>query len=202
MTGARTVVADRWRSRRLNSPNDVVVAPDGAVWFTDPSYGHLQGFRPPPEVGDHVYRWEPVSGAVDVAADGFDKPNGIALTADGRTLYVTDSGANQTPGSFHVDRPHHVEAFDVVGGDRLSGRRLLAVTAPGIPDGLKTDRHGRVFVSSDTGVLVLSPDGRLLGEIAVSGTVNFTFGGIDGRVLFITTDTAVVAAVFTNCPAN
>ena len=202
MTGARTVVADRWRSRRLNSPNDVVVAPDGAVWFTDPSYGHLQGFRPPPEVGDHVYRWDPVSGAVDVAADGFDKPNGIALSTDGSTLYVTDSGANQTPGSFHVDRPHHVEAFDVVGGDRLSGRRLFAVTAPGIPDGLKIDSDGRVLVSSDTGVLVLSPEGHLLGEIAVPGTVNFTFGGIDGHVLFITTDTAVVAAVLDNCLTN
>jgi gluconolactonase len=97
-------------------------------------------------------------------------------------------------GSFHVDRPHHVVAFDVVGGRRLSGRRLLAVTAPGIPDGLKTDAAGRVYVSAASGVLVYSPEGDLLGEIAVPGAVNFTFGGADRDLLFITADTAVWAA--------
>ena len=96
---------------------------------------------------------------------------------DGSTLYVTDSGANQAAGSFHVDRPHHVVAFDVVAGRRLAGRRLLAVTSPGIPDGVKVDDAGRVYVSSTSGVLVHSPVGDLLGEILVPGAVNFTFGG-------------------------
>jgi gluconolactonase len=194
-SGDRTVVVDAWRGRRFNSPNDVVVADDGAVWFTDPSYGHLQGFRPAPEVGDFVYRWDPADGSLDVVGDGFDKPNGIALSPDGSTLYVTDSGANQAAGSFHVDRPHHVVAFDVLAGRRLAGRRLLAVTSPGFPDGLKVDAEGRVYVSATSGVLVLSPDGDLLGEIAVPGAVNFTFGGPDGNVLFVTCDTAVWAAV-------
>jgi gluconolactonase len=194
-TGDRTVVVDAWRGRRFNSPNDVVVADDGTVWFTDPSYGHLQGFRPTPEVGDFVYRCDPSKGSLDVGADGFDKPNGIALSPDGSTLYVTDSGANQAAGSFHVDRPHHVVAFDVVAGKRLAGRRLVAVTSPGFPDGLKVDADGRVYVSATSGVLVLSPEGNLLGEIAVPGAVNFTFGGPDGNVLFVTCDTAVWAAV-------
>jgi gluconolactonase len=193
-TGERIVVVSEWRGRRLNSPNDVVTAADGAIWFTDPTYGHLQGFRPAPELGAFVYRWDPVTGTVDVVADGFDQPKGIALAPDGSTLYATDSGANQAAGSFHVDRPHHVVAFEVVAGRRLAGRRLLAVTAPGFPDGLKVDAAGRVYVSASSGVLVYPPDGDLLGEIWVPGAVNFTFGGADRDVLFITADTAVWAA--------
>ncbi len=122
-TGRRSLVAGDWRGRKLNSPNDVVVARDGGIWFTDPSYGHLQGFRPRPEVGDFVYRWDPVRDTADVVADGFDKPNGLAFSPDGSVLYVTDSGANQAAGSFHPDRPHHVLAFDVVAGGRRLGRR-------------------------------------------------------------------------------
>jgi gluconolactonase len=191
-TGARTTVADRWRGRRFNSPNDVAVAPDGRVWFTDPAYGHLQGFRPPPELGDFVYCWDP-AGRIDCVADGFDKPNGIVLSPEGGTLYVTDSGANQAAGSFHVDRPHHIVAFDVSARGRLSHRRVIAVTAPGTPDGLKVDRDGRIYVSSEDRILVLTPEGALLGEVLVPGAVNFTFGGPDGNVLFVTADTAVFA---------
>jgi gluconolactonase len=194
-TGDRTVVVDAWKGRRFNSPNDVVVADDGALWFTDPSYGHLQGFRPVPGVGDFGYRWDRSNGSIDVVADGFGMPNGIALSADGSTLYVTDSGANHAVGSLHVDRPHHVVAFDVVAGRRLGGRRLLAVTCPGFPDGLNVDADGRVYVSAPSGMLLLSPEGDLIGEIAVPGAVNFTFGGADGNVLFVTCDTVVWAAV-------
>ena len=194
-TGAATTLVDNWQNLPLNSPNDVVVRSDGSLWFTDPSYGHLQGFRPAPVTGDYVYRWDPVTGALDVVDDTFDKPNGIAFSPDEQVLYVTDSGANQEPGSFHVERPHHIIAFDVVGGRHLAGRRLLAVTSPGIPDGLKVDVEGRVYVSSDAGVLVLSPEGDLLGRIDTPGCVNFTFGGPDRNLLFITTDTAVWAAV-------
>jgi gluconolactonase len=84
VTGGGAVVVDQWRGRRLNSPNDVAVGADGAIWFTDPTYGHLQGFRPEPEVGAFVYRWDPVTGVADVVADGFDQPNGIALPRTGR----------------------------------------------------------------------------------------------------------------------
>jgi gluconolactonase len=193
-TGEREPVVEDWRGLPFNSPNDVVVASDGAIWFTDPSYGHLQGFRPEPMVGDFVYRHDPATGQTAVVADGFDKPNGIAFSPDERTLYVTDSGANQEPGSYNVTRPHHIKAFDVNGRMRLSGERLFAVVTPGSPDGLKVDRDGRVYASSFSGVQVFDPDGQLLGEIHLPGAVNLCFGGAERALLLITTDSAVWAA--------
>jgi gluconolactonase len=193
-SGKREPVVEDWRGLPFNSPNDVVVAGDGAIWFTDPSYGHLQGFRPEPMLGDFVYRHDPATGRTAVVADGFDKPNGIAFSPDERILYVTDSGANQEPGSYYRARPHHVKAYDVTGGKRLSGERLLAVVSPGFPDGLKVDRDGHVYASSSSGVQVFDPDGQLLGEIHLPGAVNFCFGGPDADLLLITTDSAVWAA--------
>ena len=193
-TGERETVVDNWRGLRFNSPNDVVAASDGSIWFTDPSYGHLQGFKPAPTVGDFVYRYDPATERVAVVADSFDKPNGIAFSPDERTLYVTDSGANQEPGSYHVGRPHHIKAFDVIDGRRLFGERLFAVTSPGFPDGLKVDCEGRVYASSLSGVQVLDPGGQLIGEIRVPGAVNFCFGGLHGDLLFITNDSAVWVA--------
>jgi gluconolactonase len=192
-TGRAETLVDSWRGLRLNSPNDVITKSDGTIWFTDPSYGHLQGFRPAPEVGDFVYRYEPATGRLSVVADSFDKPNGIAFSPDESILYVTDSGANQEPGSYYVDRPHHVVAFDVIDGRHLGPARLFAVTTPGFPDGLKVDSTGRVYVSAASGVLVFDPGGDLLDEIELFGSVNFTFGGPDGDVLYVTTDDAVWA---------
>jgi gluconolactonase len=193
-TGHHEALVDGWRGLPFNSPNDVVVKSDGTIWFTDPGYGHLQGFKPAPEVGDFVFRFDPASGRIDVVADSFDKPNGLAFSPAEDVLYVTDSGANQEAGSFYPGRPHHIEAFDVVDGRRLAGRRLFAVTAPGFPDGIKVDRRGRVYVSAFSGVLVHSPGGDLIGEIRVPDTVNFAFGGPDQNILFITADTAIWAA--------
>ena len=194
-TGNRRVVVDAWEGLHLNSPNDVVVAPDGAIWFTDPTYGHLQGFRPEPQAGDFVYRYDPGADRLAVVADDFDKPNGLAFSPDGTVLYVTDSGANQEPGSYHVKRPHHIVAFDVAGGRHLRNRRLFAVTTPGFPDGITLDSAGRVYASASSGVQVFSPQGDLIGEIRVPGAVNFTFGGLDRNILFITADSAIWAAV-------
>jgi gluconolactonase len=193
--GSVHVLVDDWGGRRLNSPNDVVVKSDGAVWFTDPSYGYLQGFRPEPELGDCVYRYDPATHGLSVVADSLNKPNGVALSPDERTLYIGDSGANQEPGSYHPHLPHHIIAFDVVDGRSLGPARPLAVIAPGFPDGIKVDGKGRVYVSSFDGVQVFSPSGDPIGEIELPGAVNFTFGGPDRNVLFITTDDAVWAAV-------
>jgi len=184
-----------WGALSLNSPNDVVVRHDGSIWFTDPSYGYLQGFRPEPELGDYVYRFDPASGRLSVVADCFDKPNGLAFSPDGQILYITDSGANQEPGSYYVQRPHRILAFDVRDGTHLAGGRLFAVITPGFPDGLKTDPAGRVYASSPGGIQVFTPAGDLIGQISVPGAVNFAFGGPGGDVLFITTDAAIWAAV-------
>ena len=194
-SGTTTTVVDHWHELPLRSPNDVVVRRDGTIWFTDPSYGYLQGFRPRPRWRDTVYRYQPESGDLVIIADHFDKPNGLAFSPDESVLYVGDSGANQEPGSFHAERPHHVYAYDVLGGRSLSRERVLDVTEPGIPDGLAIDAAGRVYVSCAEGVRVLTPDGRLLGRIHLPGAVNFTFGGREGNHLYITADTAVWVAV-------
>jgi gluconolactonase len=195
VTDRLETLVDTWGGLPLNSPNDVVVKRDGTIWFTDPSYGHLQGFRPEPLVGDFVYRYDPASGRLSVVADGFDKPNGLTFSPDEQTLYVTDSGANQEPGSYHPARPHHILAFDVRDGRHLAGKRLFAVTTPGFPDGVKVDDAGRVYASAFSGVQVFSSGGDLIGELHLPGAVNFAFGGPAGNVLFITTDTAIWAAV-------
>jgi gluconolactonase len=193
--GCTETVVDHWQGSRLNSPNDVVQKRDGTIWFTDPSYGFLQGFKDQPQVGDYVYRLEPGSGRLDVVADGFDKPNGLAFSPDESVLYVGDSGAIHAPDDYAVQRPHHVLAFDVREGRHLTNQRLLAVIAPGFPDGIKVDRAGRVYVSSFSGVQVFSPAGDPLGEIRLPGAVNFTFGGANGDLLFITADSAIWVAV-------
>jgi gluconolactonase len=202
-TGELTTLVDRYRGLPFNSPNDVVVRSDGSIWFTDPSYGYLQGFRNKPALGDHVYRLDLRSGEALVVAYSFDKPNGLAFSPDETVLYVGDSGANHEPGSYDPARPHQIVAFDVVDGRRLANERLFCVTHPGFPDGIKVDADGRVYASSFSGVQVFDPVGNLIGEISLPGAVNFTFGGggrprrvdtPDGNVLFITTDEAVWAA--------
>ena len=192
-TGEAETVVDALAGLPLNSPNDVVVKRDGTIWFTDPSYGFLQGFRPEPAHGDFVYRFDPAAVRLTVVASDFDKPNGLAFSPDETVLYVGDSGANHEPGSFDPRRPHHIRAFDVR-DNRLHGDRLFAVTTPGFPDGIKVDAAGRAYASAFSGAQVFEPDGEPVGEIALPGAVNFCFGGHDGRTLFITADTAVWAA--------
>jgi gluconolactonase len=184
-------VVDRWRGLQFNSPNDVIVKSDRTVWFTDPNYGEVQGFKDAPEVGTYVYRHDPATGETVVVADSFKKPNGLAFSPDESVLYVTDTGANQAPGSYFVGLPHHVRAFDVRDGRHLHNGRLFAVVSPGAPDGIKLDVQGRVYTSSATGVQVFTSEGDLLGEIIAPGVANFTFGGPDNDVLFILGDTVI-----------
>jgi len=172
-TGAREVLADAYRGRPLNSPNDVVVKSDGSVWFTDPSYAHLQGFGPEPQLGDHVYR---LDGRLELVAEGFEKPNGLAFSPGEDVLYVGDSEACV------------IDAFDVVDGRRLANRRRFAAIGEGFPDGLVTDARGNVYTTGGPGLLVFSPAGALLREIELPGAVNFTFAG---PRLLVTADDAI-----------
>src|SRR4051794_34213648 len=179
-SGRAKVLVDSWHGLRLNSPNDVVRTSDGTIWFTDPSYGFLQGFRPEPQVGDRVYRYDPDCGRLDVVADSFDKPNGLAFSPDESVLYVTDNGA-----------PHHILAFELA---HMASPRVFAVGTRGDhPDGLKVDADGNVYASALGGIQVFDPSGDLVREIDLPGAVNFTFGGPDRDVLYVTTDDAVWA---------
>jgi len=187
-TGEAETLVDALAGLPLNSPNDIVLASDGSMWFTDPSYGFLQGFKPEPAHGDYVYRFD---GRLTVVEDSFDKPNGLAFSPDESVLYIGDSGANHERGSYDPRRPHHIRAFDVVDGGRLVNGRLFTTITPGFPDGIKVDADGRVYSSCFSGVQIFSPNGEFLGEISLPGAVNFAFGG---TTLFITTDTAIWAA--------
>lgn len=172
-TGARETVVDAFQGRPLNSPNDVVVKSDGSIWFTDPSYAHLQGFGPPPQLGDHVYSFD---GELELAADGFDKPNGLAFSPGESILYVGDSEACV------------IEAFDVMHGRVLANRRRFATIERGVPDGLKTDPRGNVWTTGGPGLLVFAPNGAPLRQIDLPGAVNFAFAG---DRLLVTADDAI-----------
>jgi gluconolactonase len=184
--GSQTVIADRYQGKRFNSPNDVVVRSDGSVWFTDPSYGidsDYEGYRADSEIGScHLYRVDPATGAVRVAADDFDRPNGLAFSLDERRLYVADTRAN------------HLRVFDVADDATLSGGEVVATCTVGAFDGLRLDDAGRIWVSAGDGVHCYDPDGTLVGKVRVPETVaNLVFGGRRRNHLFVCATTSVYA---------
>ncbi|CAG8766905.1 5078_t:CDS:1, partial [Racocetra fulgida] len=161
-----TTIVDNFFGLKFNSPNDVIVSKDGSYWFTDPSYGSEQEFRDAPQLGNNVYRFNPKTGNIRVVADGFIKPNGIAFSPDEKTLYITDTGFFNGTGGFDPKRPHAIYAFDV-DGSILSNRRLIAVSDVGIPDGIKLDYEGNLYVGCGDGVQVFDKSGTLLGKIVI-----------------------------------
>ena len=184
LEGGRFVpLVERFEGKRFNSPNDLVVAGDGAIYFTDPPYGLTKTFEDPGrEIGwNGVYRLAP-DGRVSVLVKDLKAPNGIGLSPDGRTLYV---------GQSDPDRPV-VMAYDLAKDGSVSNGRVffdtlpLRKNGPGAPDGLKVDREGNVFTTGPGGVLVLTPKGEYLGTI-VTGvpTANCGFGD-DGSTLYLT----------------
>ncbi len=184
--GSITVLADRHDGRRLNSPNDVVVRSDGSIWFTDPTYGIMsdyEGHRAEPEQsGCFVYRIDPATGAVTIAADDFAMPNGLAFSPDESVLYIADSGLSHDPAG-----PHHIRAFDVRPDGSLAGGRVVVEVAPGVPDGIRCDIEGNIWSSAQDGVHCYTPEGALLGKIRIPEMVaNLTFGGPKRNRLFIT----------------
>jgi len=184
--GSRTTIVDRYEGRRLNSPNDLVVASDGAIWFTDPPYGILddsEGYRADSELGGcFVFRLDRATGQLTIATDALIHPNGLAFSPDESTLYVSDTSIARVEGGHH-----HIMAFDVIEGQRLASPRIFAVLDPGVSDGLRVDVEGNVWTSAGDGIHVLDPAGAELGRIILPEEAsNCTFGGPDGRRLFIT----------------
>ncbi|MGV0108207.1 Gluconolactonase [Nostoc sp. DSM 114160] len=184
--GEWKVLVDRYQSKRLNSPNDLVVKSDGTIWFTDPPYGITepnQGYGgEQKQPGSYVYRFDPKTGEIYPVVTDMVRPNGLAFSPDESMLYVSDTAAFNIPGG-----PHHIRVYEVVGERYLKNGRIFAVIEPGQPDGLRVDEYGNVFTSSQDSVQIYAPDGTRLGKIFVPETsANLTFGGKEGDRLFIT----------------
>lgn len=183
-------IVTHYQGRRINSPNDVAIALDGAIWFTDPTFGIImpnQGALAVPEL-DHrsVYRFDPATGDLARMAD-FEQPNGLAFAADGATLYVSDTSRSlgEVPG-FKAGTKHEIIAFDVGQRGRLSNRRFFCHTDHGYPDGFVVDPRGWVWTSAADGVHIWSASRSKLGFIPTPAiATNCTFGGATGRRLFI-----------------
>lgn len=188
--GSITVLARAFEGRRLNSPNDVVVSSDGAVWFTDPTYGIMssfEGYRAAPEQSAHnVFRIDPDSGAVEAMISDFTQPNGLAFSPDERRLFVAESGR-----SHDADVPPVIRQFDV-DGTQISDAGVFCSVDNGFPDGFRFDTNGNLWTSAFDGVHCFAPDGTLLGKILIPERVaNLCFGGTDGQRMFITATTSV-----------
>jgi gluconolactonase len=187
--GKVTVIADKWQGKPLNSPNDIVVHPDGGVWFTDPPYGILgnyEGFEAKPEIKEAVYRVDPKTGQMDKITDELDKPNGICFSPDYKKVYICDTGA-----------PRDIQVFDVVDGKTARNKRqftnmTMAGKEPGIADGIRADVDGNIWAGAGRGgpgydgVHVFTPAGERIGMIVLPEIcANICFGGTRRNRLFM-----------------
>ena len=199
MDGRYEMIVSHWNGKRLNSPNDVVVKSDGTIWFTDPPYGIIsnhEGIKADSEIGNNnVYRFDPENGELSVVADDFDRPNGLAFSPDESELYIADSGYARGDGfGFEEGRPRHVRGFKVVDGRTLRDSRVIAVINDKVPDGLRVDTEGLLWISAGDGIHCHTKDGERLGRILVPETVaNLTFGGFGKSRMFITATSSLYA---------
>jgi gluconolactonase len=198
--GTITIIADKYNGKKLNSPNDVVVASNGSIWFTDPTYGvrgWYESIHGEIEQDKHnVYRVDPQSGEVKVVVDDFVQPNGILFSPDEKKLYVIDSGISEGPGN-----PAHIRVFDVdIGTGKVSNSKVFADNFPGLTDGMRCDVEGNVWCSvgwgdpKEDGIRCYSPQGDLLGKIHTPETAgNLVFGGVQRNRIYICASTSIYA---------
>ena len=191
--GSLTVLAERFQSARLNSPNDIVCASDGSIWFTDPPFGiqgHWEGAPASPELPQGVYRIDGATGELQRVIDDLAGPNGLAFSPDEQQLYVIESRAV----------PHRlIWAYDVAGGGKLMNKRVLVDAAgPGALDGMAVDVQGRLWCGFGSdgssgadavkldGVRVFDPNGRAIAHIHLpERCANVCFGGQHRNRLFM-----------------
>jgi gluconolactonase len=187
--GERHVLASAWKGTGLNSPNDVIVASDGSVYFTDPTYGRMPVFGIERDVEldfRGVYRVPP-GGGLELIADDFAQPNGLCLSPDESLLYVNDT------------ERAHVRVFELMSDGRLRNGRVFAADISNAPDrsdgcvdGMKIDERGNLYVTAPGGIWIYAPDGTKLGAINVPEKVaNMNWGGPDWKTLYITASTSV-----------
>ncbi len=180
--GQLKVLASHYQERELNSPNDIVVASDGWIYFTDPTYGRhaRHGVERPQQLDfQGVYRLHPEDLTLQLLADDFEQPNGLCLSLDERELFVADTTRR------------HVRRFALGADGRLSGGSVFAESPA--PDGLKLDSRGNLYAGGPGGVHVYEADtGAQLGRIGTPAfCANFTWGGADLKTLFMTASTGL-----------
>ncbi|HYE66370.1 MAG TPA: SMP-30/gluconolactonase/LRE family protein [Pyrinomonadaceae bacterium] len=182
--GKRITLVEKYEGRRLNSPNDLTIAADGTIYFTDPPYGELE-FKRRQIFFNGVYRLSP-QGELTLIIRDFTRPNGVELSPDGKTLYVNDSIKMQ------------VWAFDVLPNRWVTNGRLFAELRPwaanlrGVPDGMKADAEGNLYVTGPGGVWVFNPQGKRLGVINTpEQAYNCAFGDEGLKTLYITAGTSL-----------
>lgn len=184
--GDLEVLVDAYQGKRLNAPNDVIAVGDGSVIFTDPHYGLMEGYGGPAEQEldfRGVYRLAAGAREPVLLIDNFEGPNGLVLTADQQTLYVTDSEAS------------HIRSFRVSEDWRLSGGEVLVELGgdgEGVPDGLKLDVGGNLYCTGPGGIWVCSPHGAVLGRIQTPQVAaNLAWGDDDAGSIYITASTGL-----------
>jgi gluconolactonase len=196
LDGTVRVLASHYRGKRLNSPNDIVCQSDGTIWFSDPPYGintDYEGGKQTPELPPALYRLDPATGELTVAADDFEGPNGLAFSPDERFLYVAETGHQ-----FDAEPRQYIRRFQVNEDGRLSGGERFHKVEPGFADGFRVDEEGNVWSSAADGVHCISPEGELLGKILTPSLVsNVAFGGRNRSRLFICASTRLMA-IYTN----
>lgn len=176
--GSISVLAERYKGRRLNSPNDVVVRSDGSIYFTDPPYG-LENFTAWKELDfNGVYRLTP-DGELLLLVDDFERPNGLAFSPDEAVLYINDTARR------------HIRAFNIsLDGSLSNGRVLIDMEESeqeGAPDGMKVDTQGNIYCTGPGGLWVIDASGKCLGRIAIPELpANLAWGDSDWKTLYIT----------------
>ena len=189
--GSITVLIDRFDGKPLNAPNDVVVAADGSVWFSDPGYGILsdyEGRRAALELPTAVYRLDPERGRAEPVVQDLERPNGLCFAPGETRLYVVDSGS-----------PRTIHVYDVAEGRVGAGRRF-ADMRPGSSDGIRCDSEGNLWAAAGgggdgyDGVHVFAPDGTLIGQVLLpEACANLCFGGVAGNRLFMAASRSIYA---------
>jgi gluconolactonase len=183
--GSITVLAARFETRRLSSPNDVVVSNDGTIYFTDPPFGLTNQTRDKQLPYNGVFKVGPDGNGMALLVDDLERPNGLAFSPDGKTLYVADTA------------PKVINAYPVNGDGTLGAGKLFAELPSnegeiGGPDGFKVDVEGNVYSSGPSGMWIFSPDGTLLGRINTPEVpANCAWGDSDWRSLYMTSRTGL-----------
>jgi gluconolactonase len=190
--GAVTVIADKFQGKRLNSPNDIVVHPDGGIWFTDPTYGiraNYEGNKSESEVKPGLYRFDAKTGELALITDEMSGPNGLCFSPDRKILYVADTGTGR-----------EIRAYDVDGARVRNGRRYAQLTIPGsnnapaAADGMRCDTDGNIWAGARPGVQIIAPDGVTIGIIRLpENCANVCFGGAKRNRLFMTASQSLYA---------